>query len=68
MIYDRNILYARKTINSRNRLDLYRMVAQGIGYVTVIANDGRTHSNPASIDYAQFDAEFEPTTERVESW
>jgi hypothetical protein len=65
MKYDPKILYARKTIHSRERVALYRVLAQGEDWVTVVVNDGRVPGKPGSIDFAQFEAEFEPTTERV---
>lgn len=64
--FNPDILYAHKTIASRARCWLYRILAQGPEWVTAVINDGMVPGRPVTIDVEQFKNEFDPTTERIE--
>lgn len=66
MPFDEQLLYQRNGMGS-GRHSCYRIIAQGLGWVRVQLNDGMVPSKPATIDVEQFEAEFKPTTEIIES-
>ncbi len=62
---NKNLLYIRKAMSTRDRLWMYRILAESPEEVTVILNDGAVPSTPVRLSREDFWDLFVPSDERA---